>query len=270
MEMSKLIAVKSMYTNNLMSSSAIISETKPLERKKRRGPPPALKLPTVPTLETPTETISYNLARIHDSFYISGCKVAQDFELLKKSGITHILNLVGENKFSNVFPEHFKYTSFCMPDNPKVNILFFACCGVDFITEALEEGGKVLVHCLKGTSRAPTLAAAYLMLKEGFSEDQAINRVRSVLPSANPNFGFICQLRILTQGFYQTGVYKYSAKYDMFIPAELDEGTFIRVENSCFYLFLSENRGLREEELGLLCAKSWERVIGTHTTIHYF
>jgi hypothetical protein len=53
--------------------------------------------------------------------------------------------------------------------------------GVDFIREAIYDGGKVYIHCGAGVGRAPTMAAAYL-IAEGHSLDEALQMIRRSRP----------------------------------------------------------------------------------------
>jgi predicted protein tyrosine phosphatase len=53
--------------------------------------------------------------------------------------------------------------------------------GVDFISRAVNNGGKVYIHCAGGVGRAPTMAAAYF-ISTGMSLESAINLVRRNRP----------------------------------------------------------------------------------------
>jgi YegS/Rv2252/BmrU family lipid kinase len=66
--------------------------------------------------------------------------------------------------------------------------------GVDFITQEIEDGGAVYVHCNLGIGRAPTLAAAYLM-STGVSLPEAWERIREKRPFVRPTRRQIDALR---------------------------------------------------------------------------
>lgn len=53
--------------------------------------------------------------------------------------------------------------------------------GVAFIRQAIQDGGKVYIHCGAGVGRAPTMAAAYL-IAEGHSLDEALPMIRRSRP----------------------------------------------------------------------------------------
>jgi predicted protein tyrosine phosphatase len=57
--------------------------------------------------------------------------------------------------------------------------------GVDFVSQAIERGGKVYIHCASGVGRAPTMAAAYLV-STGLSPDQAWSLIRQTRPFIKP------------------------------------------------------------------------------------
>jgi protein-tyrosine phosphatase len=62
-----------------------------------------------------------------------------------------------------------------------------------FIQEGINEGGKVLIHCMLGVSRAATLAVAYVMRERQVPVEEAlavIGRRKRVFP----NQSFLQQL----------------------------------------------------------------------------
>lgn len=56
--------------------------------------------------------------------------------------------------------------------------------GIKFITDAVERGEKVYIHCAGGIGRAPTMAAAYFV-SSGYSLDEALTLIRKVRPFIN-------------------------------------------------------------------------------------
>jgi len=68
------------------------------------------------------------------------------------------------------------------------------------VSTFIDEGraaGAVLVHCYAGVSRSAALVAAHLMTRLGLSLTEAMARVRAARPEADPNPGFVAQLRRL-------------------------------------------------------------------------
>jgi len=58
-----------------------------------------------------------------------------------------------------------------------------------------EPRGIVYIHCGAGISRAPTVAASYLMWKLGISAAEALRLIKRARPNIRPNLGFVKQLR---------------------------------------------------------------------------
>ncbi|AVK74952.1 Protein tyrosine phosphatase [Pandoravirus quercus] len=67
-----------------------------------------------------------------------------------------------------------------------------------FIESAMARGKRVLVHCLAGISRSPTIVCAHLMLKCGMNAIGALDTVRRARPFVDPNPAFCCQLMALS------------------------------------------------------------------------
>jgi predicted protein tyrosine phosphatase len=57
---------------------------------------------------------------------------------------------------------------------------------VEIITDCLAQDRPVLLHCLAGVNRAPTLAAAVLCRRHGLTPEAAIEAVRQARPVASP------------------------------------------------------------------------------------
>ncbi|KAF5843168.1 protein-tyrosine phosphatase-like protein, partial [Dunaliella salina] len=90
-----------------------------------------------------------------------------------------------------------------IPDLPSSNILEALPGAIKFIHKALTEspdGSRVYVHCMAGVSRSVTIVAAYLMHTQGCNVEQAIQHIRRVRRSANPNDGFREQLHYWSSG----------------------------------------------------------------------
>lgn len=64
-----------------------------------------------------------------------------------------------------------------------------------FIRLALSHGGRVLVHCEQGRSRSTSVVVAHLMQSADLTADEALAVVRLQRPQAQPNEGFMSQLR---------------------------------------------------------------------------
>ncbi|HEY1441209.1 MAG TPA: dual specificity protein phosphatase family protein, partial [Mycobacterium sp.] len=75
------------------------------------------------------------------------------------------------------------------PDaNP--NLDFVLTDTVRLIEQLRNEGRTVLLHCVAGQSRTPTVAALYGARKQGISGVLALREITRVLPNAWPNSDF--------------------------------------------------------------------------------
>eukprot|EP01054_Gregarina_sp_Poly1_P004661 Gregarina_sp_Poly_1__4660@NODE_248_length_10720_cov_80_438937_g214_i1_p1_GENE_NODE_248_length_10720_cov_80_438937_g214_i1NODE_248_length_10720_cov_80_438937_g214_i1_p1_ORF_typecomplete_len1276_score198_18DSPc/PF00782_20/2_6e28CDKN3/PF05706_12/5_7e05Y_phosphatase/PF00102_27/0_00039Gelsolin/PF00626_22/3_3e02Gelsolin/PF00626_22/0_32Gelsolin/PF00626_22/1_4e03Init_tRNA_PT/PF04179_12/0_02Y_phosphatase2/PF03162_13/0_076_NODE_248_length_10720_cov_80_438937_g214_i11553982 len=123
--------------------------------------------------------------------YLSGEGVASSLDILQTHKVTHIVNSAGDT-CPNYFPGKFHYLTFVLQDSRLTNetleaVLFPA---LDFMQNAIESGGRLLVHCREGVSRSCTLVCAYLMCTQQLTFQSALDHVRSVREMCNPNTGF--------------------------------------------------------------------------------
>jgi ADP-ribosyl-[dinitrogen reductase] hydrolase len=65
------------------------------------------------------------------------------------------------------------------------------------VRELRDEGKTVLLHCVHGRSRTPTVAAVYGAMVTGSTPRAALERVVAVLPSASPRRSFVRELERL-------------------------------------------------------------------------
>ncbi|KAJ3676648.1 hypothetical protein LUZ60_004060 [Juncus effusus] len=132
-------------------------------------------------------------SKVADHIYLGGDSVAKNREILRKNGITHVLNCVGF-----VCPEYFKtdliYKTLWLQDSPSEDITSILYDVFDYFEDVREQNGRVFVHCCQGVSRSTSLVIAYLMWRKGQSFDDAFEYVKAARGIANPNMGFACQL----------------------------------------------------------------------------
>ncbi len=138
---------------------------------------------------------------IIDGIYLSGYEVSLDHEFLKQNKFTHIINCASNSRrYKPYYYEDFKYLILDMKDDPDVLIDGYVEQVVQFITESGCGERKILIHCLEGISRAPTLLISYLILKLNMNRDEALSFVKGKRPCVDINLGFMCQLEKLSSG----------------------------------------------------------------------
>lgn len=132
-------------------------------------------------------------SRIANHIYLGSDAVAKNRDILRRNGITHVLNCVGF-----VCPEYFKndlkYKTLWLQDSPSEDITSILYDVFDYFEDVREQGGRVFVHCCQGVSRSTSLVIAYLMWREGQSFEDAFQFVKAARGVTNPNMGFACQL----------------------------------------------------------------------------
>lgn len=106
--------------------------------------------------------------------YVGSYDHASRPDLLNTLGIGNILNLVPPipNLYKNSFTYH---TVSTMP-------IEFEECYL-FLENVRQSGGKVLIHCMSGNSKSPSVAAYYLMRSGRFSLQDALEHVTSIRKS---------------------------------------------------------------------------------------
>ncbi|KAG1766895.1 protein-tyrosine phosphatase-like protein [Suillus placidus] len=126
---------------------------------------------------------------ITDNVFIGNLPAALSTDVRKKLGITHILSVCKEHSSTD-----YNHLTIPVQDSEYEDLLIHLPRGCSFIQSALDQGGKVLVHCAMGVSRSPTVVCAYLMSTQRLSAHAAIQYVRKRRPKIHPNYGFMKQL----------------------------------------------------------------------------
>ena len=136
------------------------------------------------------------ISQITSPIYIGSQDNANDYALITKLGITHIINCTHPlEHFPNKFEDRgISYLNVSIGDNPGEPISDYFDEAFDFIEDVIHSGHKVLVHCQMGISRSTTIVISYLMRKNKLSFKHASAIVTGIRPFASPNIGFISQL----------------------------------------------------------------------------
>ncbi|EGC38336.1 hypothetical protein DICPUDRAFT_12401, partial [Dictyostelium purpureum] len=127
-------------------------------------------------------------SKVNDRLYISGGYVSEKLEILKKNGITHIIN--ASDSYQNVYEGQFEYLKLDLKDNVNEKISDIFEKTIDFIERAMENDGVVLIHCNKGISRSTCLCCLWIMKKERCCLKKALDMVKIARPVSEPNPGF--------------------------------------------------------------------------------
>ena len=122
-----------------------------------------------------------------DYLFVGSVGAAYNFEQLKATGITHIINVT--NTLENKYPDHFTYLRIGLEDDPDTDIGSHFSTSQTFIETVKQQHGKCLVHCYQGISRSVTIVCAYLLTLPQLQVNavSALELIRKNRPSAGPN-----------------------------------------------------------------------------------
>ena len=137
-----------------------------------------------------------HLSPITEAIFVGSETIAKDQALLKKNGITHILNCASQVVSS---APGFVQMNLALSDGGNENILSHVFGTTVFINNAIKENGKILVHCVEGVSRSVAVVIGYLILMKKMSYQEALKVVRSRRRVASPNPKFMAQLIQLSE-----------------------------------------------------------------------
>jgi len=107
---------------------------------------------------------------------------------------THIINISNKEN-SNVFETiGVKYLTIRIDDSESSNISQYFEQTFNFIDECRRKGGKCLLHCQMGISRASTICIYYLMCAKNMTLKDAYHYLKFRRPEIFPNRNFMIQL----------------------------------------------------------------------------
>jgi len=130
---------------------------------------------------------------IINDLYLGSISSCYDFDELKKKGITHIISVMAG--FIPPFPDDFKYLVINALDNENNDLSDSFKFSNEFIENALDDNGKVLIHCMAGRSRSATILIAYLIHTLGIDVDNILLAVQNKRNIVQPNLAFMIQLK---------------------------------------------------------------------------
>jgi len=119
-----------------------------------------------------SENDEFNL--VYPNIYIGNYSTSTNYNLLKKLGITHIVSVMPA--FNPPFLDQFKYLHIQAYDDESQDIKQYFEISNEFISKCLNEGGKVLIHCMVGRSRSVSICMAFLIhIIQGYFHKKSLN-----------------------------------------------------------------------------------------------
>ncbi|CDW88742.1 dual specificity catalytic domain containing protein [Stylonychia lemnae] len=125
--------------------------------------------------------------KVRDGLFLGDEFASQDLEFVIANKVTHIINCAGRQIFNQWTPVGVKYLTFYWLDDDRQEIY-------DFIEEANNEANGVLVHSVRGQSRACCVLSIYLMIKFKWTLLKSLEFVNSRRPNLEIRASFLQQL----------------------------------------------------------------------------
>ncbi|KFY53016.1 hypothetical protein V496_07987 [Pseudogymnoascus sp. VKM F-4515 (FW-2607)] len=143
------------------------------------------------------KALEMSLAKVpgDEKVYVSGVFALRRPQTLKEAGVTHIVSALRFDYKETKGWENYTHCNVQIDDVDDENLIEHFPRVVQFIKDALAEGGGVLIHCAMGKSRSVSLAIAYLLAtRPSLTPFTALSLIRQTRPHADPNSGFMTQL----------------------------------------------------------------------------
>ncbi len=148
-----------------------------------------------------------SISEIEPHLFVGDRASASSPDLLTKLRISHIVTAETQ-PLSDEVVHATKAQTFQVPvlDLQDEDLLQHFDTACDFIEEALNNSGNVLVHCFHGVSRSASIVLAYLVRKQKLDLPSAMNLLKAKRPCACPNPGFQDQLELFATIKRQSGL----------------------------------------------------------------
>lgn len=124
--------------------------------------------------------------------------VSKNLERLRQLGVTHIVCIRDASEAFSVkprYPGQFIYLTLDVKDTEDQNLITLFPGARDFIYSAINQGGRVLVHCNGGISLSPAFVVMFVMEHYRLSCEDALHMVQNRRYCISPNGGFLLQIK---------------------------------------------------------------------------
>ncbi len=126
------------------------------------------------------------MTEIVSGLFLAGIGEVMEEADTKRLGITHILNVASEITYDRT-ADGYKYRhSGVSDDDPENDITLILDDNIEWVHEALSQGGRVMVHCWSGVSRSAVTVMAYLVRYHNESVVNAYHKVLAKRPIVDP------------------------------------------------------------------------------------
>jgi predicted protein tyrosine phosphatase len=154
------------------------------------------RLPAATTImATPQEhaPVTHPATTVFDFLMLGNSAQGTDLAFLRHHGITHIIN-VTQRPFAPEVVRVAKCMQIPLQDGPGHDLLSILPQALRVIDTARMEGGRALLYCSDGLSRAAAITLAYFISTRHFTLRSAFATLLRLRPAINPNEAFVEQL----------------------------------------------------------------------------
>ncbi|KAJ1310975.1 hypothetical protein OPQ81_009484 [Rhizoctonia solani] len=134
-----------------------------------------------------------SMDEVIENLWVGDFGAATSIELLEMAGVKYVVSCMrGKVRVHETMRRY----QIPLDDTEEQDVLAYLPATIAFIQKALASGDGVLIHCMAGMSRSATIAAAYLMYSQGLDPAGALELIREVRPTIQPNPSFLHQLEV--------------------------------------------------------------------------
>jgi dual specificity MAP kinase phosphatase len=132
------------------------------------------------------------MTEILNGLFIGSESNAKNLEELSSEHIRYIVNVTSHVPLYH--SDQFQYYHIPADDTQKQNLLDYFDQVYTFISNAIENKERVLVHCVAGISRSPAIVISFLMRYAHMNMNDAYELVKTKRSIVSPNLNFMGQL----------------------------------------------------------------------------
>ena len=173
-------------------SSDIDSSLQALDPEEVHRYAQALAVPFEDAERMLSEAMSDTAIEVLPKVFLGNAASSQNWIGLQRAGMTHVVNAT--TTLSNHFDGMLSYLRVPIDDSIDDDLTPHLERACRFMSEALEHGGSVLVHCQQGVSRSASVVLAFCMRERGMDLDAAREMVHR-RKWIRPNEAFEMQLK---------------------------------------------------------------------------
>jgi len=134
------------------------------------------------------------VVNICNNLYLGNFKSAIDKKTLIDNNIKAILNVSTFNYHIDCSKLSIDYEHIPFNDSIDECLINYVPNAVAYIKEHVDEKENVLVHCVQGISRSPSILMAYLIIYEELNVYDAYTKIKTMRPKIKPNKSFLTSL----------------------------------------------------------------------------